>query len=221
MWWSNAAKRLFFSGTGVPAGLRREAAKLLGFRLRRNAGTEAGATDFLATLRILTAATVLLLLGGCGFHPLYGQSALDPAVMQELASVHVDPLRDRQGQLIHNALLTSLSPRGEAAQARYRLVILLTINEAQQALRTDDTATRDVLYYNITFYLYEGPTAVTAGTFSQVYSYDFLQEHYADISAQEDVQRRAASAIANEIRNRLAAYFTTSAVVKARASQTR
>ena len=39
-------KQLFFSGTGVPAGLRRGAGEMLGFRLRRNTGTEAGATNF-------------------------------------------------------------------------------------------------------------------------------------------------------------------------------
>ncbi len=35
-----------FSGAGLRARLRHEVAEMLSFRLRRNAGTEAGATDF-------------------------------------------------------------------------------------------------------------------------------------------------------------------------------
>jgi LPS-assembly lipoprotein len=161
------------------------------------------------------AAALLLALGACGFHPLYGTRGIDPMVNEELASIQVDPLRDRQGQLIHNALLKALTPEGTPARPRYHLQVVYTITEAQQALRTDDTATRDVLYYNVMYRLYEGPTAVTAGTFPKTFSYDFLPEHYANIAAQGDIQNRAAEAICEEVRNRLAIYFTAAAQQRA------
>jgi len=159
-------------------------------------------------------ALVLLLplaLAACGFHPLYGKQGVDPALAEEMASIQVDPLRERQGQLIHNALLKALTPDGTPARPRYHLQVLYTVTESQQALRTDDTATRDVLHYNILYRLYEGSTAVTAGTFPKTFSYDFLQEHYANVSALTDIQQRAAEAICEEVRNRLAIYFTTAA----------
>lgn len=162
---------------------------------------------------------LLLALGACGFHPLYGTRGVDPNIAEELALIQIDPLRDRQGQLIHNALIKALTPEGTPARPRYHLVVAYTITEAQQALRTDDTATRDVLYYNILYRLYEGSTAVTAGTFPKTFSYDFLEEHYANIAAQSDVQTRAAEAICEEVRNRLAIYFTNAAAHMATASQ--
>ncbi|HIJ38590.1 MAG TPA: hypothetical protein HPP80_06800 [Rhodospirillaceae bacterium] len=156
----------------------------------------------------------LILLTGCGFRPLYGKNSYDPAILDELASITVQTLPDRQGQLLHNALLTNLTPRGEASMPRYVLRLLPQTTEVQQALRTDDTATRNAVFYNLRYFLYEGQTALTAGVIAETYSYDYLSEHYANIAAQEDVQRRAAAAIADELRNRLAEYFVKAYLVK-------
>ncbi len=41
-----ACGEMLFSGAGLRARLRHEVAEMLSFRLRRNAGAEAGATDF-------------------------------------------------------------------------------------------------------------------------------------------------------------------------------
>lgn len=157
------------------------------------------------------ALGALLGLSACGFHPLYSKTGGDPQIAEELASIEIEPMRDRPGQLIHNALLKSLTPDGAPARPRYHLTVAYSVTEAQQALRTDDTATRDVLYYTILYRLYEGSTIVTTGTFPKTFSYDFLQEHYANVSAQSDINIRAADAICQEVRNRLAIYFTTAA----------
>ena len=159
-----------------------------------------------------------LALGACGFHPLYGKQGVDPNIAEEMASIQVDPIRDRQGQLIHNALIQAFTPDGTPVKPRYHLAVGYLINEAQQALRTDDTATRDVLYFTIVYKLFEGSTTVTAGTFPKTFSYDFLQEHYANIAAQSDIQQRAAEAITTEVRNRIAIYFTTAAKKRAEES---
>jgi len=163
------------------------------------------------------ALSASLSLSACGFHPLYSKNSVDPQIAEELASITIEALRDRQGQLIHNALVKSLTPDGPPTKPRYHLTVAYSVNEAQQALRTDDTATRDVLYYTILYRLYEGSTIVTTGTFPKTFSYDFLQEHYANISAQSDINIRAAESICEEVRNRLAIYFTTAA--KRRAEQ--
>ncbi len=41
-----ACEEMLFSGAGLRARLRHEVAEMLSFRLRRNAGAEASATDF-------------------------------------------------------------------------------------------------------------------------------------------------------------------------------
>ena len=159
-----------------------------------------------------------LSLGACGFHPLYSKSGADPALADELASISVDPLRDRQGQEIHNALIKTITPEGPPEHARYHLLVAYSVLESQAALATDETATRDVMRFNVLYRLYEGPTIITTGTFPEIFSYNFLQEHYANVSAQEDIRSRVSDQIALEVRNRLAIYFTNAAEQKAKAA---
>ena len=159
-----------------------------------------------------------LALSACGFHPLYSKSGADPVLAEELSSISVDPLRDRQGQEIHNALIKTITPAGPPDHPRYRLLVAYSVQESQAALATDETATRDVMRFNVLYRLYEGPIIVTTGTFPQIFSYNFLQEHYANVSAQEDIRQRVSDQIATEVRNRLAIYFTTAADARAKAA---
>jgi LPS-assembly lipoprotein len=172
------------------------------------------------SLRPALIGILLLVLGSCGFHPLYGKNGADPQVNEELAEIQIDPLRDRQGQLIHNALIKALNPEGSPDKPRYHLQVAYSITQSQQALQTDDTATRNVLNYSILYRLYEGSTAVTAGTFSKIFSYNFLQQHYSNVAAQTDIEHRAAEVVTVEVRNRLAIYFTDAAMKRADAAKT-
>ena len=86
------------------------------------------------------------------------------------------------------------------------------------ALSTDQTATRDVMRFLILYKLYEGNTVLTSGTFPEVYSYNFLQEHYANVGAQADIMQRVSDQIALTVHNRLAIYFTDAAQHKAAAA---
>jgi LPS-assembly lipoprotein len=226
MWWrspvsfGSAGLRAGESQDGLrPAGPVGFADESLELHAKR---AEAGATDTFRRMvgmvkrgTFLPLLALLLPLAGCGFQPLYGKNSYDSAILDELASVRVSNLPDRQGQLLRNALVTDLSPKGESGHSRYRLDVRLGLTENQQALRKDDTATRDILTYSVNYYLYEDQTRLATGSFNQVFSYDFLEEHYANISAQDDIRRRAAQSIADEIRNRLAAYFARAAQVKA------
>jgi hypothetical protein len=56
------------------------------------------------------------------------------------------------------------------------------------------------------------------GVFNRMFSYDFLEEHYSNVSAADDIAHRAATAIAEEIRTRLAAYFAQNAKTRAAAA---
>jgi LPS-assembly lipoprotein len=157
-------------------------------------------------------------LTACGFHPLYSKNGADPNLREEFAGIQVDPLKDRQGQEIHNALIKTLTPDGPPAQARYHLFVTYQVTESQAALSTDETATRDVLRFLVLYKLYEGTTVLTSGTFPEIFSYNFLQEHYANVSAQEDIRARVSDQIAIEVHNRLAIYFTNAAEHKAAAA---
>jgi LPS-assembly lipoprotein len=167
----------------------------------------------------LVSLVLLLGLTACGFRPLYGTKSIDPQSVAELASVSIRPMDDRQGQMIHNALLTRFNPRGEPVKPRYDLWVTYTVSEGQQALRTDDTATRNTLYYTITYRLFEKGIPVVIGNVMKQVSYDFLTQHYANVSADEDVRRRASELLADEVRNRIAAYFILNHEKKAEAAK--
>ena len=89
----------------------------------------------------LVALVMPLALGACGFHPLYSKSGADPNISDEMAAITVQPLRDRQGQEIHNALIKTITPAGPPSQPRYTLYVAYTVTESQAALATDETAT--------------------------------------------------------------------------------
>jgi len=153
-------------------------------------------------------------LSACGFHPLYGTSSVDPQVGEELASIRILTISERQGQLVHNALLHQLNPLGEPAKPVYTLSVSVNANDGQEALLHDNTASRNRVTYVVIYRLSDGKAIVTQGTVTKQLSYDFLPQHYADISAQEDVARRAADVIAQEISTDLAAYFIRATEVK-------
>lgn len=156
---------------------------------------------------------VLLLMGlaACGFRPVYGDYSYNRAASSDLAQVHVDNIEERSGQLIRNALLHRINPHGESDHPTYHLYVNVTETETQQALRKDDTATRNQVAYSVIYKLYYDKTMVDTGAISKVFSYDFLEEHYADISAEDDIRHRAAEELAEELRNRLTAYFVKAA----------
>ena len=157
------------------------------------------------------APLLVLALAACGFRPMYGVHSVDPQVAEQLASIAVPPLADRTGQLLHTALLEQLNPHGEPAKARYVLSVSVTYTDSQEALLRDNTASRNLVNYVAYYTLSDQGTRVAAGSVHKQLSYDFLPQHYADISAQEDVQKRAAQVTAEEIRNDLSAYFIRAA----------
>lgn len=166
----------------------------------------------------LLALATPLALSACGFHPLYSKHSADPQLAEEFASIQIDPLKDRQGQEIHNALIKTLTPEGQPGQPRYHLFVTYQVNESQAALSTDETATRDVMRFLFLYKLYEGNTVLTSGTFPEIFSYNFLQEHYSNVGAQADIMQRVSDEAAITIHNRLATYFTDAAEHKAAAA---
>ena len=151
-------------------------------------------------------------LAGCGFHPLYGRSSGDPRIAPEMASVHVEPIADRVGQLVRNALLGRLNASGEL---RYRLEVkVIEDGSSPVLLQSDQTAAIDDVGYNADFTLFEGTTVLTKGTVSRTFSLDFLNQQYSNISARNFIERRAAEDIATQIQDSLATYFLRAAVAR-------
>ena len=80
------------------------------------------------TIRTIAALALALLAGGCGFHPLYGNTPDTAATSGELASIYVDPIKtpERLGYELRNTLIDLFDSSGRLSGNSYRLNITLT-----------------------------------------------------------------------------------------------
>lgn len=154
------------------------------------------------------------LLAGCGFHPVYGPGASggDGAAAQGLAEISVGLIPERPGQLLRLALQERFERAGIAAAHRYDLNVTFGISSDQIAILPDITqATWVRLTGTAKFTLVSQdpnrPT-LTSGVVREVDGYNlFNQQYFAADLENEQVQRRIAQAIADQIALRLASFF--------------
>jgi LPS-assembly lipoprotein len=175
-----------------------------------------------ALARLVPAMALAAVLGGC-FQPLYSEHAIgggNESVAQALRHVDVAELKtargsriDRVGFEIRNSLIYALTGGNGGSSPTHRLDIHLTSN--QQQLVVDPSSGRaDVANYSIdaTYTLTELATGkvVARSIASSRVSYDIpgQQQRFAGERGLRDAENRAASVIADAIRNRLASYFT-------------
>ncbi len=173
-------------------------------------------------MRTVAVIALGLLLGGCGFHPLYAVPEMPKGAMQEhMRSIYVAPVSERLGYQLRNQLIELLDGQGQPAGARYHLKIILTTKseaigvQSQQApggltqtaiTRYNDKITAD-------YELVDPATnvVVTKGVETGLTSYNVLSSPYATLAVQQDADRRASEDIADRIRIDLAVWFAQQA----------
>jgi len=144
-----------------------------------------------------------LLLGACGFHPMYG-SALAP----QLSSVYVEPIAERDGYELRNSLIDVLQSDGDAAGKAYRLKI--SLNESSQgiALQNDATITRYNSRLEARYTLSDARgNVLTTGTQTEMSSYNVVTSPYSTLVAEQDASKRAAQDVAERIHLDLGVWF--------------
>jgi LPS-assembly lipoprotein len=164
--------------------------------------------------RRLLLVPLLLLVGACGFHPLYGAGdSASPGVAQDLASVSIAEPTTRLNQLIRNELLSTMRPAGTGEPDRYRLDIESntseekSIEDASNSRRSRRATVRVMASFALKD-LNGGKTVYQGRTFSNV-SYDDVSQSFADLQARTNAMERGAREIALDIRTRLAAHFAS------------
>ena len=158
------------------------------------------------------AVLALPLIASCGFQPLYAERG-DVAAADQLAAVRIEPLPDRSGQVLYNALRDGLNPLGRPASPDYVLRIRLEETSEELALRTDETATRVNLTLTASFALVpiESKEPVFEGVSRTTTAYNVLASPYATLTSSEDARSRALDDLAREIRQRLVIFLTRQA----------
>jgi len=152
-------------------------------------------------LRTIATLSAALVLSGCGFQPMYGQS--QTATVFRAVDVDV-PGHDRVDQLLAETLRDQFgAPSGSQ---RYRLVAQTEISVSGLGVGADDIATRMALRMTVRFELYDG-TASAPVLSEQVRaeaSFDLPAQPYAAESARRDAEERAARDAAQRIAARIA-----------------
>jgi LPS-assembly lipoprotein len=152
-------------------------------------------------------------LAGCGFQPVYMPTASGRAgpAQRELAAIAVKLLPDRPGQLLRQDLQERLgSDSGEVPQ-RYSLAVSFSIAGEGIGIQPDNAATRVRLIGTATWTLSAqdpAQTRVTSGSARAMDDFNILDQQYfaADLE-NEQVQRRLAAALADQIAMQLAVFF--------------
>jgi LPS-assembly lipoprotein len=177
--------------------------------------------EFPRLTRLLLALALAGLTAGC-FQPLYGdQSGVGGSpVRDKMAAVEVAPVGasaggrlTRVGGEIRNEVIYQLTGGGQANTTGYKLTINISSTNLQ--IIADVVTNRtDVQNYGIdaSYNLVEigtGKQVVSGNTFSRV-SYDTpgQLQRFAGNRGLRDAENRAAKVIAENIRSRLASYFT-------------
>jgi LPS-assembly lipoprotein len=157
-------------------------------------------------------ATLLLGLGGalsaCGFQPVYAPSGSGPGPAEGLAEIDVKPLYERPGQILRQALLGRFrTERG--GPRRYDLVVNFWISGELLGILNFTQATRIRLVGQSNWVLSgRDGKQMTSGNERVIDGFDiFDSQYFAQDMDNEQVQRRIAEAMAEQITMRLAMWF--------------
>lgn len=162
---------------------------------------------------LLLLALMPAALGACGFKPVYGTAAHDSTVGTALANVQIDPIADRNGQVLRNNLIDRFYTDGRPASAKYRLALSLAATEEALGIQKDATATRARLRLQASYELVDIASGqVVYRTFSRsVVSFNLVDSQFAVLATRQDAYDRGLTELADDIRTRLSLFFARDA----------
>jgi LPS-assembly lipoprotein len=159
--------------------------------------------------KFICFGSVLWLLAGCGFEPLYGAKGKSVRVDAALNEIRIKLIKGRSGQQLHNHLLDQLNPRGASAHPRYVLVVVASVYKIALGIKRDETATRAQLSLSANFKLHDGSNnaVVFYGTSKSTSSFNIVDSEFTTLSAEKDAIKRAARMVSEDIKTRLSLYL--------------
>jgi len=147
-------------------------------------------------------------LAACGFEPMYGRGPAKDTPA-DFALIHIEPIKDRVGHMLHNQLRDALTPKGVPAKPRYVLKVTLTETVQDTAIQRTAFAVRANLVLNASFALHDTTTrgSVFSGSAISTAGYSHQFAEYGTLAGEKDARERAVRDLAEEIRVRLGVYF--------------
>jgi len=160
--------------------------------------------------RALTAIAIALVLSGCGFRALYGTAGTNHNISDQLAQIRIETIPDRTGQQLRNFLLDRLNPNGQPTRPLYYLLVTINIARTDLGIERDETATRAILVLSANYRLVDRSkkTTLLKGSTNSTNSFNIVTSEFATLSAETDATKRASRDVSENIKTRLALYFT-------------
>ncbi len=159
--------------------------------------------------KLILGVCAILLLNGCGLHPLYKES--NEEVQYHLSRIKIHTIPDREGQLLHNQLSTLLSPYGAPRHPLYMLSTSITFSSRGIAIRKDASTSQEAIDLKFTFILSDFKTGdklySSTGTLSADNSVSFTSP-YSNLIEEKSSKKRLIEEAAQSIRLHLASFFS-------------
>ena len=156
------------------------------------------------------AFALAALLFGCGFRPLYGTTGANEKLSNLFAQVRIENIPDRTGQKLRNFLLDRINPAGQPARPLYYLQVKTSVSRTDLGIQRDETATRAILVLTAKYKLSDSAkkTFLVRGSTQSTNSFNIVASDFATLSGETDAIERAAREVSDDIKTRLALYFT-------------
>lgn len=159
---------------------------------------------------VVVTALTLPLLGGCGFEPMYAETAQRQQVSDAFADIEIANIPDRDGQYLRNELIDRLYTEGRPADAKYRLdVAPLKKDLYRQGITKDATYTRERMEISTTIKLVEKSTGkvVMERTPRAVGSYNLLDNQFGTLVSRDSLTNHLLAELGDSIQTSVSLYF--------------
>jgi LPS-assembly lipoprotein len=156
------------------------------------------------------ALTLALMLGACGFRPLYGMNGAEPGAQALFSSIYVETDdTETVGYELRNAVMDLMHCTNDPRTARYRL--RFSVRQAREGvtIAPDAAITRYDYTLNVKYTLEDAKTGkeITSGTESSLSAFDVVSSPYSTLVAQQGAQKSTSQDIAARLQIDLAVYF--------------
>lgn len=158
-----------------------------------------------AVFPVLAIAT-LTLLSACGFRPLYATAGDNYDTAANMAQVNVALINDRVGQVTRNALIETLTPRGQVGNPLYDLKVTVTESTSGQGFTKDNEATISDYLLSAQYQLVRRSDSrvLRKGSVRARTSYNIVDSDFASIEAENAAQHDAARNLSRQLANQVA-----------------
>ena len=150
-----------------------------------------------------------LILGACGFKPMYATAPDQAGATAYLQAVNINHINERVGQMLRTALKRRLHPTRTNTPFLYSLEITTAESVSELAVEKDASTTRANLLLSINYKLIRSADkyVLQTGSMRGVASYNKLTSHFATESAKKNARKHAVESVADQLKTHLSVYF--------------